>query len=522
MKPNQSERVVKMEYAVNTECDVNILGLGSNGEGIGALEGKKIFVAGALPGETARVRIMESRRSYLRGTATQILVASGDRIDPICPVFGKCGGCAMMHMTYRAELEFKRRKVADALERIGGIKGAAVLPAIGYDAVCHEAAECEAAGAGTAGTEFAGYEAVGSREAGTEFAGTEAAGAPAPWLSPRCRNKAQFAFARKPGELPVIGYFKSGSHDVVDISDCHLQKPVCASAIRAVREWAAAGAAMPGGAELSLSDVIVRVGARTGEVMAMLVSRSPKFPNLHELTQMLSSSMPGLKTVVVNVNRAVRGAQKRPALGARCITATGDGYIYEELCGYRFRISPLSFFQTNTLMAERVYETALSLSELSETESALDMYCGTGSMSVCLAGRAKRVVGIEIQGEAVRDARHNANINGAGNVSFIAGSAGAAARRLRESGAKFDVVVLDPPRKGCDSDAIESVLSLAPDRIVYVSCEPATLARDLAGLLGCRAYELAPVQPFDMFPRTSGIETVSLLRRRRVGGAPLS
>ncbi|MDR1438832.1 MAG: 23S rRNA (uracil(1939)-C(5))-methyltransferase RlmD [Clostridiales bacterium] len=548
-------------------ANIGIYGISGDGDGIGLLDGKKVFVRGALPGETAAVRLEKSRSSYLLGVAEQISEPSPERVAPACPVYGRCGGCSMMHMPYDMELECKRMKVADAFERVGGIKGARVYPVVRHAPAPGGARDIAQGG------ELGGTAAECATAGGAE---TECA--------PRYRNKAQLAFEHRHGSEPEIGYFEPRSHAIVGISDCALQKRAAAEAMQAMREWASA----PGNGSRLISDVVVRTGERTGDAMAILVSLAPDVPGIGDLSRRLAAAVSGLKSVIVNANPQGRGADvahcarsgsgrtrgagetgnaggacgagetggsqnsacvadgdlppggageagsgqdcvcvavggqppggarrqgKRPRLGGSFATVWGDGHIYEQMCGCRFRISPASFFQVNTRMAELVYGEILSLAAPSRSDAVLDLYCGTGSISIFLARRAGNVVGVELSEDAVRDARFNARLNGAANARFIAGNAEAEARRLDAGGARFAAVVLDPPRKGCGAGAIESVLALAPPKILYLSCDPATMARDAAALLAGGMYRLECVQPFDMFPRTSSVEALALFCR---------
>ncbi|MDR1061601.1 MAG: TRAM domain-containing protein, partial [Clostridiales bacterium] len=467
-------------------ASVAIYGISGDGDGIGLLDGRKIFVRGALPGETARVELKKSRNSYLLGVAAEIAAPSEMRLRPICDVYGRCGGCSMQHMPYAMELECTRMKVADALKRIGGIDAARVFPVEPYAACSADVGEGDMPAGGAA-------DGAGNMLAGGAWQ------ASAPALAPRYRNNAQYAVGRAPGSAQraagrapgsalAIGYFEPGSHAIVGISDCALQKRNNAEVLKTVREWALA----PGHGGSAISDVVVRTGERTGDVMVMLVSRTPEIPGVDDLARRLAGAVSGLKSVIVNINPSGRdrldaldgndesdgndgrdalngsdgqerspeqiwgcapelspelapelsreqvperspewapeqnheraseriqgrrrGRGRRPRLGGECVTVWGDGYIYERICECSFRLSPTSIFQVNTGMAERAYGKMLSLAELAGTEAVLDLYCGTGSISISMARRAREVVGIEASEDAVRDARFNAGLNGA-------------------------------------------------------------------------------------------------------------
>jgi 23S rRNA (uracil1939-C5)-methyltransferase len=339
---------------VGREYDVRVERLGGGGEGIASIDGLVTFVRGALPGETARVRVTKAYASYAAAELVELTDAAPERTAPACPLFGRCGGCALMHMSYRRELEYKQKLVADALERVGGFQDVGVADVLGDF--------------GPDGADF----------------------------SPRYRNKGQYAVSPS-----AIGFVAAGSHTVVGVDDCLLQKPGGALILREISAWI--GAFGIGPAELT--DIVIRTGEHTGEVMVVLVSQTGRLRGLGALADRLFCAVPGLRSLTVNHNPIPRGARKRPALGAKLSLAAGDPTIRDTLSGLSFSISPAAFFQVNTRMAERLCDQILALSGVTPADTVFDLYCGVGSISLCLARGADNVIGVEVSQTAVADAR---------------------------------------------------------------------------------------------------------------------
>ncbi len=434
-------------------------GFTSEALGVAHIASRAVFVRGALPGETWRIRIVKVTKSVCYGRGEELLSPVPERRAPECPVYGRCGGCACMHMSYAAELEFKRRKVDDALRRVGGLD-IAVDGIIGSDAAL-------------------GY-----------------------------RNKAVFAVGG--GSEPVFGFFRAGTHEVVPVEGCLLQSEAANACARAVTGWMRANG-VPAYDEASGAGLIRHVFVRTsraGGAVCCVVTAGGLGPRTDSLAAALRAACPGLTGVVLCVNKS-RG---NTVLSGSFYTLWGEAEMTDSLCGSVFSIAPQAFYQVNPPQAERLYSRAveLALPELGGT--VFELYCGAGTISLSLARRAGRVVGAEIVPEAVENARENARRNGAENVEFICADAAEAAEHFRRSGESPDVIVVDPPRKGMSAAAVRECAAMSPERIVYVSCDPATLARD-AKLFKEYGYSPAAATAVDMFPRTSHVETVVLLSK---------
>ena len=436
-------------------------GFTSEALGVAHIASRAVFVRGALPGETWRIRIVKVTKSVCYGRGEELLSPVPERRAPECSVYGRCGGCACMHMSYAAELEFKRRKVDDALRRVGGLD-IAVDGIIGSDAAL-------------------GY-----------------------------RNKAVFAVGG--GSEPVFGFFRAGTHEVVPVEGCLLQSEAANACARAVTGWMRANG-VPAYDEASGAGLIRHVFVRTsraGGAVCCVVTAGGLGPRTDSLAAALRAACPGLTGVVLCVNKS-RG---NTVLSGSFYTLWGEAEMTDSLCGSVFSIAPQAFYQVNPPQAERLYSRAveLALPELGGT--VFELYCGAGTISLSLARRAGRVVGAEIVPEAVENARENARRNGAENVEFICADAAEAAEHFRRSGESPDVIVVDPPRKGMSDAAVRECAAMSPERIVYVSCDPATLARD-AKLFKEYGYSPAAATAVDMFPRTSHVETVMLLCQQK-------
>ena len=436
-------------------------GFTSEALGVAHIASRAVFVRGALPGETWRIRIVKVTKSVCYGRGEELLSPVPERRAPECPVYGRCGGCACMHMSYAAELEFKRRKVDDALRRVGGLD-IAVDGIIGSDAAL-------------------GY-----------------------------RNKAVFAVGG--GSEPVFGFFRAGTHEVVPVEGCLLQSEAANACARAVTGWMRANG-VPAYDEASGAGLIRHVFVRTsraGGAVCCVVAAGGLGPRTDSLAAALRAACPGLTGVVLCVNKS-RG---NTVLSGSFYTLWGEAEMTDSLCGSEFSIAPQAFYQVNPPQAERLYSRAVELALPELGGIVFELYCGAGTISLSLARRAGRVVGAEIVPEAVENARENARRNGAENVEFICADAAEAAERFRGRGESPDVIVVDPPRKGMSAAAVRECAAMSPERIVYVSCDPATLARD-AKLFKEYGYSPAAATAVDMFPRTSHVETVMLLCQQK-------
>ncbi len=448
----------------NREYEILVEDIGVDGEGIGRIDGFTMFVEGALPGEKVRIRATKIGKNFGYGELLKIIVPSPDRVNPPCPYSKRCGGCSLQHLSYSAQLKFKTRRVCDALERIGKIEDVKVHDAIGMDN---------------------------------------------PW---RYRNKAQFPVGMAGGSL-AIGFFAPRSHDIVDMEKCIINHWANDSVIRIIRDFIQRYS-IPVYDEHAhrgiIRHVVTKVGFKTGQVMVVIVTNGKTLPHKDRLVELLKDNIPGIIGIVQNIN----SKKTNVILGQENITLWGQDHITDILGGLTFKISPLSFFQVNPLQTEVLYGKALEYAGLNGTETVIDLYCGIGTISLFLARNACKVYGIEEVPQAVRDAWENARINGISNVEFIEGKAEDVIPELVDAGMRADVVVLDPPRKGCDQAVLEALARMAPPRIVYVSCNPATLARDLKFLTE-QGYKVIEVQPVDMFPHTTHVECVTWIQKKK-------
>ena len=435
----------------------------AEGQGVAHIEGCAVFLPNAIAGERVRVRIEKARKTWASGKIVEILEKSPHRVNRECPVAKLCGGCDFWHMDYAEETRLKAERVKTCLNRIGGqqLETVPILAA----PTCY------------------GY-----------------------------RNKAQYPVAVKKGRA-FAGFFRAGTHEVVENSRCRILPPeadlVKDKVIDYVNQYR-----VPVYDETThtglLRHIYVRRGAVSGQVLVCLAVNGEKLPKAQELIRRLKT-VPGFTTLVLSVNTRKGNA----VLGDKFITLHGPGYIEDTLCGLTFRLSPRSFYQVNHHQAQRLYETAIAQAGITRQDTVLDLYCGVGTITLAMASAAGKVIGVEVVPQAVEDARDNAKRNGIENAEFFCGDAGQAALQLEREGVRPDVVVVDPPRKGLNADTIEALSRMSPRRIVYVSCDPATLSRDVA-LLSERGYKLQTAQAADLFPRCAHVETVVLLSKGEI------
>ena len=431
-----------MKPQIHEKVTLTIDRLGIHGEGIGSLNGFTLFVDGALPGETVKTAVYDVRKNFARARVLEILKTSPHRVKPPCPVFGRCGGCQIMHLDYGQQLETKRARVADALQRIGKID-AEVLPCVP---------------------------------------------SPSPFSY---RNKIQL-----PYKDSHLGLYAFNSHDLVEIEKCYIHCPLGEQAFQHVK------AILAKSPPENLRHVVIKTAVHTNQVLVILVTSGE--PGISPLAREIKASMPEIKGVVQNINNAPGNV----ILGRINRTLVGEPCIYDTICGLTFKVSPASFFQVNPAQAENLYRKAIELCDLKGTETVLDAYCGVGTLSLLLAQKAKKVIGVESVSDAIKDAEDNARQNKIANAEFTC----ALAEEFISTLSHIDAAVINPPRKGCDPLFLNELIKLNSSRLVYVSCDPATLARDLSLLK--TNYSIAAVQPFDMFPQTVHVETVVLLHRR--------
>ena len=435
----------------------------AEGQGIAHVDGCAVFLPNAIAGERVRLRVEHPRKTWAAGKILEILEKSPHRVNRECPVAKLCGGCDFWHMDYAEETWLKAERVKTCLNRLAGehLESVPILAA----------PDCR------------GY-----------------------------RNKAQYPVAAKKGKA-YAGFYRSGTHQVVENERCLILPPetdaVKDAVIDYVNQFRVSVYDEASHTGL-LRHIYVRRGAVSGQILVCLVCNGEKLPKAEALLERLKK-IPGFATLVLSVNTKKGNA----VLGDKFVTLYGPGYIEDTLCGLRFRLSPRSFYQVNHDQAQRLYETAIRLAGITKSDTVLDLYCGVGTITLAMAGAAGKVIGVEVIPQAVEDARDNARRNGLENAEFFCGDAGQAALALEAQGVRPDVAVVDPPRKGLNADTIEALSRMAPRRIVYVSCDPATLARDVA-LLKERGYALQSVTAADLFPRCAHVETVVLLSKGEI------
>ena len=467
-----------MNYKKNDSIEAVIDGFGNEGEGIARIDGFPFFIKDAIPGDRVRAVVMKVKKNHAYARLVSVLEPSIDRIEPECPVSKSCGGCTLQHASYEAELKFKEDKVYNCLLRIGGISAEVLDRA------------------------YKGIEGLEN-----------------PF---RYRNKAQYPVGRDKEGRAVAGFYAGRTHSIIPQDDCVLSPPEFKTVLRTVLDFLdeykipvydeASGTGL-------IRHVLIRKGFNTGEIMTCIVSCARSIPGLEILAGRLME-ISGMKSVCLNINPD----RTNVILGKECIPVSGPMYIEDILCGLRFRISPLSFYQVNPVMAEKLYGTALEYAGIKDLtsgscpEEVWDVCCGIGTISLAAASLSGEcfVHGVEIVPEAVNDAKENAAINGIKNVDFVAAAAEEylPSHFAKNPEERADVVILDPPRKGMDIEALKTVINLSPERIVYVSCDPATLARDLKVLIGA-GFILRKYKVFDQFCRSGHVETCCVLERLR-------
>lgn len=441
----------------NDIIKLDIDAISSLGSGIGRYEGLAVFVPLSAVGDSLKVRILKVKSNCAFGKIEEILTPSATRIDPDCAVFSKCGGCVYRHISYGEELAIKQKAVEDAVKRIGKVN-------------------LDAKPIVSNGKSY-GY-----------------------------RNKAQYPVSANGG----VGFFANHSHRIIECDDCRLQPEEFARICEIFTFWMHTSGNLPYNEETGkglVRHLYIRKAVNTGEIMVCLVINGEKVNAAKRLVEDLQEELgDALKTVVLNINKN----RTNVILSDKCVNLYGDGYIFDILCGVKVRLSPLSFYQVNHDMAESLYNKAAEYADVKD-KTVLDLYCGAGTIGLSMAQSAKNIIGVEIIPEAVDDAVFNAENNGITNARFICSDAAEAAKTLAKEDIKPDVIIVDPPRKGCSEELLHIVANeFSPDRLVYVSCDPATLARDI-NILNTLGYSLIEYTPFDLFPRTSHVETVALL-----------
>ena len=458
-----------MPLQKNQILTLRIERLSSDGSGVAhSADGEAVFVPGTAPGDEARVRIVKDCGRYAFGILDELLTPSPDRIPVDCPVAGPCGGCSLRHLDYAAELRAKQESVLDAFRRIGGLEVPVldILPSPDVD---------------------------------------------------RYRNKVQFPVGIDKNGVPCIGFYAGRTHRIVPCPDCKLQPSVLNEIGNALCAFFAQQGIRPYDEQSGkglVRHIFLRRGAHSGQIMVCLVCTRAKLPHAEQLCTALRGQFPAISTILLNVN----AKNTNVILGSENHILYGPGYIEDTLCGVPVRLGPLSFYQVNTLAAERLYGVAAQYAQLTPDDALLDLYCGMGTIGLSMAEQCRELIGVEIVPEAIESAKANAARMGeavAAKSRFFCADAGQAATQLAAEGLHPDIVMLDPPRKGCDEATLSAVVRMAPRRVVYVSCNPATAARD-AAWLEQNGYHAEKVQPVDLFPRTKHCETVVLLSKGEI------
>ncbi|MGH2319625.1 23S rRNA (uracil(1939)-C(5))-methyltransferase RlmD [Planococcus sp. SE5232] len=444
----------------NDRITVHVEDLTHDGAGVAKVEGYPLFIPGALPGEDVVVHVLKTLKSYGFAKLIEIKQASPFRVTAPCPVFDTCGGCQIQHLSYEGQMTFKQKLVRDAITRIGKLPDVPVHPVKGME---H------------------------------------------PW---RYRNKSQIPFGTQDGKV-VAGFYQTRSHDIADTDICLIQTPEADAIMVALKKNLAEIGIEPYEEATHrgmLRHVVVRKARATGEIMVVLVTKKKKFPQAVRAIELIQATVPEVTSVVQNIN----SEKTNVIFGDETLTLWGKDVIEDQIGDVRFEISARSFYQINPEQTEVLYGQALEYAQLTGKETVIDAYCGIGTISLFLAQRAEFVMGVEIVPQAIEDAKRNAELNGLSNTLFEAGPAEQVIPRWYKEGKKADVLVVDPPRKGCDEQLLRTILKQRPRRVVYVSCNPATLARDLR-ILEDGGYRTKEVQPVDMFPQSTHCEAVAWL-----------
>jgi len=451
----------------NQEFVVEIEDLTAEGAGVAKLDGYTLFIKDAIVGDKVRVSIMKTKKTYGYARILEILEASPDRVEPVCPVAKACGGCQLQHLSYEAQLAYKQKKIESCLQRIGGFTEIPMEPIMGMEEPFYY------------------------------------------------RNKAQFPVGYDKNGTIITGFYAGRTHTIIDTSHCAIQAKENDKLLAIVKEYMKECHVKPYN-ETShtglVRHILTRVGFKTKEIMVCLIVNGDRIPKSEVLVEKLKE-IPGMTSISINVNKE----KTNRILGDKCITLWGQDYIEDYIGDIKYQISPLSFYQINPVQTTKLYQTALDYADLKGNEIVWDLYCGIGTISLFLAQKAKQVYGVEIVPQAIEDAKQNAKINGITNAEFFVGAAEEVLpQKYKESAGTMaaDVIVVDPPRKGCDPALLNTVLQMKPQKIVYVSCDPATLARDLK-ILCENGYELKKVRGCDMFGNSYHVESVVLLSRTK-------
>ncbi|MED3552843.1 23S rRNA (uracil(1939)-C(5))-methyltransferase RlmD [Cytobacillus praedii] len=452
---NKTVPVQKNDY-----IDVVFEDLTHEGAGVAKVDGYPLFVPNGLPGEKAKIKVIKANKGYGFGRLIETYEESPDRVEAPCPIYKECGGCQLQHLSYDGQLKAKEKQVRDVLTRIGKLENVKVHPVLGMKD---------------------------------------------PW---RYRNKAQVPVGEHEGGL-IGGFYQQRTHQIIDMKECIIQQEKNDEVVQAVKEICSrygVRAYDEGRNKGDLRHIMARYGLVTGEVMIVLVTRTKDLPNKNKIVEEIISRIQGVKSICQNVN----SKKTNVIFGDETKVLWGEEVIYDFIGDTKFAISARSFYQVNPEQTKVLYEKALEYADLSGEENVIDAYCGIGTISLFLARKAKRVFGVEIVPEAIEDAKRNAELNGITNAEFAVGEAEIVIPKWYSEGNTADVLVVDPPRKGCDEALLQTIIDMKPKKVVYVSCNPGTLARDLR-ILEDGGYQTVEVQPVDMFPMTMHVEAVTKL-----------
>lgn len=462
-------------FKKNDVLEIEITDQGTTGEGIGKVSGYTLFVKDTVIGDVAKVKVMKAKKNYAFARLVEIVKPSKYRVEPLCPVAKSCGGCQLQAMNYQQQLKFKQEKVFNNIRRIGGVEDFVMKPIMGMEELC-----------------IKGHEENGPFH---------------------YRNKAQFPVGRDKEGRIISGFYAGRTHSIISVNDCLLGTGVNKTVMDIIKMYMTLEGVKPYDEVTHkgvVRHVLIREGKHTGEVMVCIIINGDKLPQVDRLVEQLLK-VSGMTDISLNINKE----KNNVILGDKIIKLYGPGYIEDYIGDVKFRISPLSFFQVNPVQTEKLYSKAMEYAKLTGSETVWDLYCGIGSISLFLAKNARKVIGVEIVEPAVEDAKVNARINNIENVDFISGAAEDVVpeyfqKHKGEPECNPDVIVVDPPRKGCDEKLLNTMVLMAPKRIVYVSCDSATLARDIKWLSD-KGYKLVEATPCDMFGQSVHVETVALL-----------
>lgn len=462
-------------FKKNDVLEIEITDQGTTGEGIGKVSGYTLFVKDTVIGDVAKVKVMKAKKNYAFARLVEIVKPSKYRVEPLCPVAKSCGGCQLQAMNYQQQLKFKQEKVFNNIRRIGGVEDFVMKPIMGMEELC-----------------IKGHEENGPFH---------------------YRNKAQFPVGRDKEGRIISGFYAGRTHSIISVNDCLLGTGVNKTVMDIIKMYMTLEGVKPYDEVTHkgvVRHVLIREGKHTGEVMVCIIINGDKLPQVDRLVEQLLK-VSGMTDISLNINKE----KNNVILGDKIIKLYGPGYIEDYIGDVKFRISPLSFFQVNPVQTEKLYSKAMEYAKLTGSETVWDLYCGIGSISLFLAKNARKVIGVEIVEPAVEDAKVNARINNIENVDFISGAAEDVVpeyfqKHKGEPECNPDVIVVDPPRKGCDEKLLNTMVLMAPKRIVYVSCNSATLARDIKWLSD-KGYKLVEATPCDMFGQSVHVETVALL-----------